>query len=403
MTIESIASGGDGIGRVDGLAVFVPRSAPGDVAEVSYRAKGRFGRGVMERLVQPSANRVDATCRHYDADDCGGCQLQHLAYDAQLEAKRQVVHDALHRIARRDIEVPPVVPSPEQWRYRSRLTLAMRRRGNGWAMGLHSWKDVDRVFNLSECPITNDRVVAAWRGVMAASAHLPHASELRGTVRLHGDTQSFTIEGGEAWPGARSFAEACRDLDLILWRTASGVSRTMVERGQSVGGAGAFEQVNHPVAAMARGDVVEQAMTFAPVTAIDAYAGSGDTAAVLTGRGVRVSVIESDPDATALASAHRPALSRVITGRVEEELPGLLPADVVILNPPRAGVDARVTTALEGSEAVHGIVYMSCDPATLARDLARLPSWRLGWIRAYDMFPQTAHVEVVCALVREDA
>jgi 23S rRNA (uracil1939-C5)-methyltransferase len=140
-------------------------------------------------------------------------------------------------------------------------------------------------------------------------------------------------------------------------------------------------------------------MAHAPATVVDAYAGAGEVAVALAARGVRVTAIELDPEASAACAARLGARSRSVTGRVEDALGAALPADVVILNPPRAGVDARVTARLASDASVRGIVYVSCDPATLARDVARLPAWRVARLTAFDMFPQTAHVETVCELV----
>jgi len=133
---------------------------------------------------------------------------------------------------------------------------------------------------------------------------------------------------------------------------------------------------------------------------IDAYAGTGDTATMLATSGARVTAIELDREAAAVCAKRLPAGSRVLFGRVESLLMSALPADVVVVNPPRAGLHERVTTALERqSRRPRAIVYVSCDPATLARDLTRLPSYRIASIETFDMFPQTAHVETVCELV----
>jgi 23S rRNA (uracil1939-C5)-methyltransferase len=157
--------------------------------------------------------------------------------------------------------------------------------------------------------------------------------------------------------------------------------------------------VNPGVAALLETFVIESAMSYAPATIVDAYSGAGTVAAELAGRGVRVTAIELDAEASAFSAAHLPSGSRALTGRVEQLLGGAFPADLVILNPPRAGVDARVTSRLEAETSVRAILYVSCDPATLARDVARLPSWRIARVTVFDMFPQTAHVETVCELV----
>jgi 23S rRNA (uracil1939-C5)-methyltransferase len=161
-----------------------------------------------------------------------------------------------------------------------------------------------------------------------------------------------------------------------------------------------FAQVNPEVALQLESFVLERVMSYAPRTVIDGYAGAGGVARILAGRGVAVTAIELDEEATAWSASLLPAGSRAIAGRVEDLLAGALPADVVLLNPPRAGLDARVTCLLtSASPRPRAILYVSCDPATLARDLARLASYQIVSLTAYDMFPQTAHVETVCELV----
>src|SRR3954464_4263930 len=106
--IDSIAAGGDGVGRSNGLGVFVPRTAPGDVVTAQISGKGHFARGALRSVITPSPDRIEPPCPHYTKDKCGGCQLQHLAYEAQLEAKRVIIRDSLQRIGKRQVE-PPLV------------------------------------------------------------------------------------------------------------------------------------------------------------------------------------------------------------------------------------------------------------------------------------------------------
>jgi 23S rRNA (uracil1939-C5)-methyltransferase len=155
------------------------------------------------------------------------------------------------------------------------------------------------------------------------------------------------------------------------------------------------------MAEILREHVLDLAKSYEPASVVDAYAGAGHTAIALCEAGVSVTAIELDPDASEWSAARMASApsSRAVRGRVEDELPGSLPADLVILNPPRAGVDARVTETLEAEASrLRAVIYVSCNPATLARDLARLPSFRIESLRAFDMFPQTAHVETVCEL-----
>ena len=405
LRIDSIAAGGDGVARADGMVVFVPRTAPGDVVRVSYQQKGRFARGTLVALESASPDRVAATCSHYDADRCGGCQLQHVDYDAQRRAKADIVRDAMVRIARRPTMAPPAVrPAPSPWRYRRKLTLALRARGRGWTAGLHPYDQPTRVFQLRECPITEDRVLAAWREVLAAGDALPNVAELRGAVRFDdGGEGSLVIEGGAQWTSAERVLERAPSLASIWWKP-EGSSRAVraASRGDDSSLAASFAQVNAAVADALRAYVVERVLAHDPAQVIDAYAGTGLTALALASNARRVTAIELDADASAWCAARLPNGSRAVAARVEDALPAALPADVVVLNPPRAGVDARVTEVLENQRAsTRAILYVSCDPATLARDVGRLPGWRVASLVSFDMFPQTAHVETVCELVPE--
>jgi 23S rRNA (uracil1939-C5)-methyltransferase len=404
VTIESIAAGGDGVGRVEGRVVFVPRSAPGDVGIVETPAKGRFSRVEFRQLRVASPVRVPPSCMHYVVDRCGGCQLQHIGYDAQLRAKSQIVRDTMQRIGRRQVEPPVVRASALPWRYRRKLTLALRRRGADWFAGLHPFDDARRVFSLEECPITHEEVLRVWRDVLAAARHFPAAHELRGALRLDdANAASLTIEGGGEWSSSDAFFAAVPRL-AALWWVPEGERRRRLHAREAASAPGAsFAQVNPPVAAALQERVIALAMSRGPGSAVDAYAGLGDTALALAARGVRVTAIELDRDAVAWSAGRLPPGSRALAGRVEHILGDTLPADVVILNPPRAGVDKRVTEILEAVRPAPAIIYVSCDPATLARDVARLPRYRIASLESFDMFPQTAHVETICELVPEDA
>ncbi|MEP7384612.1 MAG: hypothetical protein ABI910_23265 [Gemmatimonadota bacterium] len=436
--IDSIAAGGAGVSRVDGLVVFTPRTAPGDLVELSYVKRDRLGHGRLTRLLEPSPDRIEPRCRHYDGDRCGGCQLQHMTVESQREAKRRIVADAFARIARRPVDVAAVVPSPGAWGYRNKLTLALRWRDGAWRGGMHRWDDVDRLFTLEECPITHPRVVAGWRGVLQEGRLLPRAQELRGAVRLAGEELAFVLEGGKQWPHAREFAALLVGFGAVRWIDAAGREHDILDRG-TPRPAVSFEQVNPALAERLHADVValvhelvhevghergherghelgHEVVGGVPgitsgsdaAMVIDAYAGVGDTAVQLTALGLRVEAIELDREAAEHAARRLALPSRVHCARVEDVLPSLLPAEGVIgviLNPPRAGVDARVCATLEAAArsgaAPRGVVYVSCNPATLARDVARLPSYRVAHVQPYDMFPQTAHVETVCLLVPE--
>jgi 23S rRNA (uracil1939-C5)-methyltransferase len=401
VSIDSIAAGGDGVGRSNGLVIFIPRTAPGDVVTAQISGKGNFARGALRSVITPSRDRIEPPCPHYTKHKCGGCQLQHVSYVAQLEAKQVIIRDSLLRIGKRQVELPPIERSPKDWRYRTKLTLAMRRRGARWMAGLHPYDDPGGVFALVDCPITDRRVVAAWREVMEADAYFPDAKELRGSVRITSEGPTFVMMGGLSWGAREQFLAAAPSLAAVWWEPADDQPRRLLlDKRRDRSPSASFAQINTEMADILRTYVIDRARSYAPTSVIDAYAGAGHSAVALSEAGVRVTAIELDADASAWCATRLRDPSRAIRARVEDALPGVLPADLVLLNPPRAGVDARVAETLQ-KEVGHlrSVIYVSCNPATLARDLSRLPGYKIQSLHAFDMFPQTAHVETVCELV----
>jgi 23S rRNA (uracil1939-C5)-methyltransferase len=400
VSVESIAAGGDGVGRKDGLVVFVPRTAPGDVVTAQISGRGHFARGSLRSIVSPSPVRIDPPCPHYTRDKCGGCQLQHMTYDSQLAAKQMIIRDSMQRIGKRSVDPPPIERSPKEWRYRTKLTLAIRRRGARWIAGLHPYDDPVHVFPLTDCPITDRRVVSAWHEVMEADAYFPDARELRGSVRITSGGPTLVMMGGQSWAARDQFAAAVPSLSAVWWEPADDKPRRLLyDRRSDRTPSASFSQVNAEMAKILRDYVLDIARAARPRTAVDAYAGAGQTARLLSEEGIAVTAIELDADASEWSALSLRPPSSAVQGRVEEILPTVLPADLLVLNPPRAGVDARVTELLEANATtIRAVIYVSCNPATLARDISRLPSYGIESMRGFDMFPQTAHVETVCEL-----
>jgi 23S rRNA (uracil1939-C5)-methyltransferase len=409
VAITGIAAGGDGVGRLaDGRAVFVPRVAPGERVRLRDGVKLRktFARAEPAEIVAPGAARVTPPCPHYAQDRCGGCQLQHLAYDAQLAAKRAIVGDALRRIGKLDVPDPEIVEAVEEWRYRAKITMAVEGGRGGAAgrsktLGLHAYDRPSRVFPLLDCHIADFRLMALWRELRPHLGLLPKRLA-RLTLRLDREGRRHVVaeSSGEPWLEAERLRAALPDGDAMIcwWQPVDGAARVVA--GPATGfPATAFEQVNPEMGVLARRWAVEQLGDLRGSVAWDLYGGIGDTAVELARRGAHVVSVDADEAAVEWARqrpSDRPI--RFIAGRAEDVLPTLPEPSAVVVNPPRGGLHWNVTLALTG-RPVARLVYISCDPATLARDLRRLSvNYRVAAVRAFDLFPQTAHVETVATL-----
>ncbi len=400
--IVRLAAGGDGVGRLEnGRAVFVPRSAPGDLVELTrVREHRRFARARVGRVLEPSPERVVPRCPHYVEDDCGGCQLQHLASPAQGEARRTFVGDALRRIGRLDVADPTLVPAAEEWEYRTKITLHVDPGGR--RIGLHPLDRPDVAFELVRCHITRPELMALWSELSPLRALLPRG--LRHLVlRLdRSGGRHVLLVAGDARPwkecAALDQALQARGAAATLWVQPEGGEARAVTAADRAFPAAVFEQVHPAMGDRVRAHAVAALGDIAGRHVWDLYAGIGETTAALAGARASVESVESDARAVQEAEARGPAAVRHV-GRAERLVGRLRAPDLVITNPPRTGMDDRVTAALEAAAPAR-IVYISCDPATLARDLARLRGFRLGSAQAFDLFPQTAHVETVAVLDR---
>jgi 23S rRNA (uracil1939-C5)-methyltransferase len=210
------------------------------------------------------------------------------------------------------------------------------------------------------------------------------------------------MTGGKSWPARDQFGAAVPSVSALWWEPDSegrSERRKLYDRRSDRSPSASFAQVNARVAEALGTYVVSRVVSYAPQTVVDAYAGAGHTAIALARTGIAVTAIELDAEASAWSATQLEPPSRAVEARVEDALPAHLPADLVILNPPRSGLDLRVTEILQAQPSrTKRLIYISCDPATLARDLSRLPGYRIESLRAFDMFPQTAHVETVCEL-----
>jgi 23S rRNA (uracil1939-C5)-methyltransferase len=292
VNIVRIAAGGDGVGKLsDGRTVFVPRTAPGDSVELAnLQLHGRFARARLLRVVEPGPGRTEPRCPHYEQDDCGGCQLQHLATEHQLAAKRLIVGDALRRIGRLDLDDPEVEPSDREWGYRTKLTLAVAAAGR--RIGLHRYDRPSELFDLASCHITAPALMELWREVSRHRSLLPTAAR-NVVLRLDRDGGRHLIVqvmGQRSWSEAPTLHDrlTAQGQAATIWWTPEGGAPRVVAGAPTAYPATVFEQVHPGAGDLVRRFAVDQLGPLEKQHAWDLYAGIGETSEMLTAGGASV-------------------------------------------------------------------------------------------------------------------
>ncbi len=401
--IRSIANGGDGVATLsDGRTVFVPRTAPGDEVRLrDVRMYRRYARASASELLSAGPGRTAVPCPHYVADRCGGCQLMHLDLATQRSVKSRIIGDALRRIARLEVADPEVIAAPASLGYRTKVTFTV----SDGVIGFHRLSEAGSVFEVRRCLLMDQRLDALHQQLRGARALLPPDAE-QVVLRLDGQAGRHLLvrtRGDQAWTDAEEFAARMPAGTVVWWHPADGVPRS-VAGNDTRWPATVFEQVHPAMAQVIRRRAVEALLDgVAPeAMAWDLYAGIGETTALLAAAGCRVSSVELDPLAVELATRLGPAGPDRRAGDVARLVAGLPAPEVVLANPPRTGMAAEAVVAMGRSGAVR-IAYISCDPATLARDIRVLgEGWKLGSVTGFDQFPETAHVEVLAILESAD-
>ena len=444
VVIDDLAFGGEGVGRADGYVVFVPGGLPGDRVRVRLtEARARFGRGVIESVEQPSADRVEAPCPYFGR--CGGCRLQHLAYPAQLAFKQKQVRDCLQRIGGLGaFEERPILPAPAPFGYRNKMEFTVTRGEPGapLTIGLHQAARYDAVLDVARCLLQsdgmNDVLDEARRFVadQGLSAYDQDSGEglLRFLVLREGmRTGELMANVVTSSPAVSELAPLAARLRARVPGTSSVVMNVNPKKAsvavgveehllggrdhirEMLGGltfqvsAGSFFQTNTAQAEHLFEIVLAAAALGEADTAVDLYSGTGAISLLLARRCRWVYGVEVA--AAAVADANRNAVANGIVnctfveGEVRFALPALIArgvrADVVVADPPRAGFHPKALRALVTLDAGR-LVYVSCNQGTLARDLGELTraGYRLEWVQPVDMFPHTPHIEVVARLTR---
>jgi 23S rRNA (uracil1939-C5)-methyltransferase len=382
VTVERILPGGAGLAHAGGRTVLVGLAAPGDHLRVRIEsARGQVSFAKIVEILTPSPVRVEPPCPYFGR--CGGCDFQQLSYEAQLAAKVEIIRDCLRRIAR--VEPPSeisITPSPIEWRYRSRAQWQHdARKGllGYFERGSHNVCDV------AECPVLVPALQETFRDLRR---------------RLKDGSLSALVQEFQSVAGDEGDASLVPPLTIEQSRE---VTRRIGSETYHFSADGFF-QINHELLAT----LVNAALDGAHgETALDLYCGAGLFTLPLARRFARVTGIEASAPAVSYALRNlsdagllnAQVHASTVSSWLREHGARIGPIDFLLLDPPRAGAEEGAIAAILDLRPRH-ISYVSCDPATLARDLKQLLAggYNLTHVAAFDMFPQTHHVETIAHL-----
>jgi 23S rRNA (uracil1939-C5)-methyltransferase len=441
LTIESLAYGGNGVARLNGFVVFVRRGLPGDTVRARVtKVQRRHAEALATEILQPGPKRVDAPCAHYPA--CGGCRFQDLAYDAQVESKQAQVADALRRIGGiHEPPLEPILPAEEIFHYRNKLEYSFTQLEDGPTLGFHKAGRWDEVLEIETCWLTTDlgnairNTVREWaRGDrLVAYSQEDQTGYLRHVVVREGrntgqvlvqlvtaagekfDTGGF-VDVLRAFPEVRSIhwsendtpAEVTNLPTQLLWGEEA-IEEELCGLRFRVR-PNAFLQTNTQMAERLYGIAQDFAALTGDETVYDLYCGIGTIGLVLARDALTVWGIDVSEEsiACALENADLNTVGNAayFAGNVGQALAELHERsgdpDVVVVDPPRAGLAGKALKRL-GEIGAPRVVYVSCNPTTLASDVKRLADdygYELVRAKPVDMFPHTPHVETVALLSR---
>ena len=388
VTIEKIVYGGDGLARIGVFTVFVPFAAPGDRARIRIvSVERKFARAVIEELLEASPARRTPPCRYFGL--CGGCQLQHLSYPAQLDAKVSFIRESLRRLGGLDWDRPIEIVSGPEFGYRSRAELKIAR---------DNWDDPhigyfqagsQQLCEIQECPILQPAANRELQRLQQQPELIPNDA-----------TRIYLTVGDDAVLATPATGENARAEEIdALGKATQHIAGMAYQFGVR-----SFFQGNRPLVE----DLVRVAVGEASGrVAVDLYAGVGLFSLQLARRFEQVRAVEGNR----LAAAHGSENARLnglhnigydpisVEAWLKYRAAEWMRPDLLLLDPPRAGVGPQVIDRIAALEPAT-ITYVSCDPATLARDLKLLAAkgYRPASVTAVDMFPQTFHVETVVQL-----
>ena len=437
--VDGYTAEGAGVVRADGMAVFVPGAVRGDNLSVRIvKVLKNRAYGKIEAVLQPSDHRIDSECPHFPM--CGGCDFWHMDYEEELWLKHDRVQSTLRRLGGFDIALPPVVPSPKVYRARNKAVFPVRDSAQGAAFGFFRSRS-HQLVALDDCLAQDTRAVAIAHAVCRwadeCGTSLYNEETGKGFLRNimirtdeSGSQLCLTVQTGKVRSPERLIelcTQAAPDLRGILLSTNDGVNNRVAgvatrvlwgeERLESSMGELrfllsplSFYQVNHEQAQAVYDCALEFADLRDDMLALDLYCGIGTITLHLAKQAGQVIGAEIVPQAVRDAgdNAAQNGMTNVSftcadASQAAQQLAeqGLSP-DVIVVDPPRKGLDAQCIDALL-KMAPKRIVYIACDPSSVARDAALLRDgggYSLTHARAFDMFPKTANVDTVCVLRR---
>lgn len=401
ITLEKLTYGGEAMGRLpDGRAVFVPFGLPNEIVKIKLtQEKQNFARGEIIEILKPSAERIQAKCKHFG--ECGGCHYQHLTYENQLKAKTEILRDQLQRIGK--IENPPVqamIPSPNQWNYRNNIQFHLTEEGK---VGFIHSKG-NSAFAIEECHLPENQIDSFWKELNFES----NLNIERISLRNGDENDLMLILESESPETPELEVEA--DVSVIhVYENhpvvIAGQEHTFIkilDKDFKVS-AQSFFQVNTNMAEkMVEYLITQLPITNSATTLLDVYCGVGLFSKFFANKYHKVIGIESSPSACEDFVFNLDEFDNVdlYEGSAEEILPKLVGQITnlthVIVDPPRAGIEKHALDAIVNIKP-QIIAYVSCDPSTLARDAARLikAGYQLKSVTPFDLFPQTYHIESI--------
>ena len=427
LTIDRIAYGGDGVGHPDGFAVFVPRTAPGDkVVSEFTKVKKRFGKAVPVKIIEAGPNRIEPKCKHYV--DCGGCHYQHLSEDYVRKLKVEHLRDSLERLGPGSHEISPLIAPENPWTYRGKVTY--HRSGNG-AQGYVGWR-TNNVVDIDECLIAPDDLNHLWEKTRklisdTPAKHLPYVVLRATTAGDRAIILSVVCESNQEIdfeemktkteplatqasvhvtlikPGSRlPFGPTLRTLhgQKVVKENINGLVYTLAPS--------VFFQVHPEITKLLVQHVIGIVQSCESHHVLDLFCGAGLFTLALANQKIPTLGVEVQNDAvqSALASTKENKLGAYATfrsGKVDRILDRLVKSketfDTCIVDPPRKGIDPKALQTLP-KLGIQNIIYISCSPPTLARDLKDLVNmgYKIQTIQPYDMFPNTYHMETIICL-----